>query len=181
MDGDRKPDERNTEILSTNEIAMRIAGPPRRPRSRDFSRRLFWLTAVSGVLMSGAALLAFRGGASPTAAPLAMPAGLFGSPTPTPVPTPKPEPPISALYTCRGRAEFHVKPEEASVYVNGQRIGTSDDWDDSGGGGTYTFPGRGTYICRFQYRGRYTKWVKVIVDPSAKDKIAKVKMKLEKR
>ncbi|MBL8111306.1 MAG: hypothetical protein JNK60_00355 [Acidobacteria bacterium] len=90
-------------------------------------------------------------------------------------------PPVSAVYLTRGLAEFHVKPEEARVTINGKVIGTSDDWDDAGGGDTYRFKKTGWYWVKFSHPGYATEWVRIEVDPGAREKLAKVKLKLKKR
>ncbi len=113
---------------------------------------------------------------------LGRPAPLVAaSPTPTPVPSPTPTPPLSGYYQCRHAAEFHVRPDAALVYVNGQLIGPADDWDDRGGGKAYQFRSPGNYWVRFSLPGYETTWVKIHVSLDAEKPVAKVKLKLPRR
>ncbi len=103
---------------------------------------------------------------------------LLGSAPATPTPTPTP--PILRTYRCRRAAEFHVDPEEAAVQVDGVVIGTSDDWDDAGGGREYDFRGPGAHFVRLSLRGYRSVWVKVVVDPSAAEEVVEVELDLTK-
>ena len=115
----------------------------------------------------------------PPTAPPTVPAPL--PPTePPPPPTPTPTPPIEATFVCSSGAEFHVSPEEAEVALNGKVIGMADDWDDAGGGRTWMFDRPGTYYARFTLAGRRTAWVKIVVEPGAREQICDVDFKLAK-
>lgn len=103
-------------------------------------------------------------------------------PTATPVPpTPKPTlPPITAVFECSKGAVFRGSPDEMDVLVDGERIGTADDWDGMGGGQEYIFPRPGTYLVELALAGYRTAWVQVVVKPGAKEEIVKVDTDLEK-
>ena len=94
---------------------------------------------------------------------------------------PAPTPPIVAVYHCRRGAEFHVKPDECEVAVNGKVIGIADQWDNRGGGHRYLFDHAGWYYVRFKLQGYQTTWVKIEVENLAENEIAKVKYKLAKK
>lgn len=85
-------------------------------------------------------------------------------------------PPVSVaeVFECRRGAEFHVSPDEATVSIDGRRIGKADDWDGSGGGRVYYFRRPGTYYARFALRGYRTTWVKIVVRPGAPEEVVDV-------
>jgi hypothetical protein len=116
---------------------------------------------------------------SPSAGQAAAPAVEPAVVVPAPVPAPEPPPPIATVYECRKGAEFHVEPEEALVTVDGNLLGTADDWDGSGGGKAYLFPGPGEYVVRLALQGYRTTFVKVVVTPGAKRDIVDVDNELE--
>ena len=102
-------------------------------------------------------------------------------------PTPTPTPPVAQVFECREGANFNVSPEKAQVTVNGKVIGIADDWDGAGLGKvsklgkTYMFPGPGTYYVKLTHPERQTAWVKIVVTPEAKRRIADVDTRLAKR
>ena len=74
-------------------------------------------------------------------------------------------------------AEFRIRPRTAIVEVNGQTIGIADDWAGDGG---YRFNGPGTYSVYLSSPGFRPAWSQVIVDPSAGDRVARVRMRLQR-
>lgn len=120
--------------------------------------------------------------ASPARTVVPPPVVAVEEPTPTPVPpTPTPTmPPITAVFECQKGAVFRGSPDEMDVFINGQRIGTADDWDGMGGGQVYMFPREGTYLAMLQLAGYQTVWVQIVVKPTAEDEIVKVGTDLEK-
>lgn len=100
-------------------------------------------------------------------------------PTITPPVSPAP-PPIFKRYQCRQFAEFHVDPEEAFVVVDGRVIGTSDDWDDAGGGSQWPLEAPGTYLVELRLEKYESVWVVLEADPNAKKKVCRVSVELEK-
>jgi len=119
---------------------------------------------------------------TPVEAPTQAPPVVVAPPPtePPPPPTPTPTPPIEATFVCSSGAEFHVNPEEAEVTLNGRMIGLADDWDDAGGGRTWIFEHPGTYYARLSAAGRRTAWVKLVVEPGARDEVCNVDLKLAK-
>jgi hypothetical protein len=111
---------------------------------------------------------------SPTYAFQATPA-----PTPPPTATSVPtEPPTVATFRVSKGVKFSTSPDSAELWVKGVKIGTADDWDDMGGGKVWE-PGRGTYFVRMSLKGYKTVWIKVIVDPGAKEDVGDVDTDLE--
>ena len=119
---------------------------------------------------------------TPVEAPTQAPPVVVAPPPtePPPPPTPTPTPPIEATFVCSSGAEFHVNPEEAEVTLNGRMIGLADDWDDAGGGRTWIFEHPGTYYARLASAGRRTAWVKLVVEPGAREEVCDVDLKLAK-
>jgi len=87
--------------------------------------------------------------------------------------------PVGEVFTVSRGAEFHVDPDKAIVAVAGKVLGKADDWDGSGGGKTYYFPGPGVYVARFALPGYRTVYVKFVVRPDATTPIANVDTELE--
>ncbi len=103
---------------------------------------------------------------------------------PTAPPPPTPTPPIVQVFECREGANFNVSPEKAQVTVNGRLIGIADDWDGAGFGKlgkSYMFPGAGVYYVKLSHPERQTLWVKIVVDPEAKRRLADVDTRLPRR
>lgn len=120
---------------------------------------------------------------TPTARPTPVPQPTAAAFAPTPlVPTPTPtptRPPVVATYFGREGAVFNVSPEEALVEIEGNIIGTADDWDGKGGGRVYRFPKPGTYYARLSLQGYRTVWVAIVITPSAGDEEADVDWEME--
>jgi eukaryotic-like serine/threonine-protein kinase len=95
-------------------------------------------------------------------------------------PVPTPTPPIIDTYMCRRGAIFDVSPEKALVGIQGHDIGIADDWDGKLGGRVYYFPRGGTFYVRLALSGYATRWIKVIVDPDARDDVVDVNLKLSR-
>ena len=90
-----------------------------------------------------------------------------------------PPPPLAGTFETRGAAEFHVDPEDTIVTIEGRPIGKADDWDNMGGGKQYVFPGPGEYLVELTMPGYKTAWIKIVVRPDAKKKVADVDTSLE--
>jgi hypothetical protein len=111
--------------------------------------------------------------------PASPPAVAAPSPAPPATAQPSDPPPaFSRTYTCRETAEFHVDPEEALVTVDGKLIGKADDWDGMAFGKGHRFPGPGAYTVKLSLEGYRTEWVRIVVNPQAKKKTAKVELEL---
>lgn len=117
--------------------------------------------------------------ATPRPTPTPLPVLPAAEPTVPPTPTPTPPPPVVKTYYGRQGAVFNVDPEDALVEIDGQVIGTADDWDGKGGGKVYVFPGPGTYYAKLSLKGYRTAWVAIVISPSAKDKNADVDWEME--
>ncbi len=90
---------------------------------------------------------------------------------------------VTQVFECREGANFNVSPQKAQVIVNGRLIGIADDWDGAmfgKMGKTYMFPEPGIYYVKLTYPERKTTWVKIIVSPESKRKIADVDTRLQK-
>ena len=86
---------------------------------------------------------------------------------PTRTPTPPPAVPPDATYITRRFVKVNVSPSQARVFLNGRYVGTSDDWDDAGGGSLLSFPAEGRYRLRFSLPDRKDGIVDVLVAPNA--------------
>jgi tRNA A-37 threonylcarbamoyl transferase component Bud32 len=108
---------------------------------------------------------------------------VYVPPTAVPTPQPTPTPMITQVFECREGANFNVSPQKAEVIINGRLIGIADDWDGAffgKMGKTYMFPGPGIYYAKFTYPERRTTWVKIIVTPEARKRIADVDTRMPK-
>jgi tRNA A-37 threonylcarbamoyl transferase component Bud32 len=117
----------------------------------------------------------------PPAAPQPRPQTVVVQPTAA---LPTPTPPIVQVFECREGANFNVSPEKAQVTINGKMIGIADDWDGAGFGKlgkSYMFPGAGVYYVKLSHPERQTAWVKIVVSPEAKRRLADVGTRLPKR
>jgi hypothetical protein len=81
---------------------------------------------------------------------------------------------MSGVFETRRGAEFHISPEEATVWIDGRRLGKADDWDGAGGGRTYYFRRPGTYYARFASPGHRTTWVRIVVRGGAAEEIVDI-------
>jgi serine/threonine protein kinase len=113
----------------------------------------------------------------PTPTPTATP---IPSPTPTPAPTPTPVAPPDVTYITRRYVKVNADPSQARVFLNGRYIGTSDDWDDAGGGALLTFPTEGRYRLRLAHEGRKDLLVDVIVAANAVEDRVEIDRSLDK-
>jgi eukaryotic-like serine/threonine-protein kinase len=104
-------------------------------------------------------------------------------PTPAP-PAPTPTPILTGVYECRQAAQFNINPSKAQVTINGKMVGMVSDFN--GGffgrleGKSYHFPAPGTYYASFSAPGHQTQWVKIVVNPGAKKRIADIDFNLPK-
>jgi serine/threonine-protein kinase len=87
---------------------------------------------------------------------------------------------FAETYETRRAVEFHVRPDSAIVTINGVRIGKADDWDGFAGGRQYAFTASGNYYAEFSLPGHRTTWVRIVVNPDARDAVARVRTKLPK-
>jgi serine/threonine-protein kinase len=119
-------------------------------------------------------------------APVETPVEKPEAPAETPAQSPQqptfvvPQVAIAETYMARRGAEFHVRPDQAIVTINGVTIGKADDWDGFAGGRQYPFSQAGTYFVELTAPGFKTSWVKIVVKPDARDNIARVRTKLDK-
>lgn len=124
-----------------------------------------------------------------TAPPSAEPVTAAAPPPPTTpveradsVPTVFELPPgikLRKKYKCSVGADFDVSPESARIEINGQWIGTADDWDGSGGADIYRFPSPGVYHARVSREGHETSWVQFSVSSDYRREIAEVDFELD--
>jgi eukaryotic-like serine/threonine-protein kinase len=120
--------------------------------------------------------VAWSTAATPTPWPTyAFPETHTAEPSATSVPT---EPPVVATFRASEGVKFSTSPDAAELWVKGTLIGTADDWDDMGGGKVWE-PGRGTHLVRMTLKGYKTVWIKVIIDPAAKEDVGDVDTDLE--
>ncbi|MFN7962470.1 MAG: protein kinase [Thermoanaerobaculia bacterium] len=117
--------------------------------------------------------------AAPKTEPVSQPVEVAPAPAPTPVePPPKKYSLRDADYACRDKVEFHIDPEKADVYIDGQRIGISDDWDGMGRGKPWRAP-NGFYTACFKAKGYAQSCVTLILDPDAGEKTCDVSLDLD--
>ena len=120
----------------------------------------------------------------PTEAPTAAPPPEVATPEPPPVAPPPevatPGPQIAEVYRCQIAAEFHIDPEEARVSIDGRDIGTSDDWDDTGGGKQWRFDTTGRHLASLSLAGYQTVWIELATDLGAEDEVCNVDLELKK-
>jgi serine/threonine-protein kinase len=100
---------------------------------------------------------------------------------PTAAPQPTAAPAVAQTLECRVGATFDITPSKASVIVNGRMIGIASDWNGALlglVGKTYQFQGQGIYLVKFSYVDRKSMWVKIVVTPNAKKRVAHVELRL---
>jgi hypothetical protein len=89
------------------------------------------------------------------------------------VAAPKPTAPAAKhadlLVTIRRFLKINVSPSQARVYLDGNYIGISDDWDDAGGGTLLTFNLEGQHRLRICYPEHRDLTVDVVVRSTAAD------------
>ena len=101
----------------------------------------------------------------PTAAGETPAAVVAAKPTPVPVTEKK----ADLTYTIRRFLKINVSPSQARVYLDGNYIGISDDWDDAGGGSLLTFNLEGQHRLRICYPEYRDLIVDVVVRSTATD------------
>lgn len=142
------------------------------------------LGAVAAILGGGTFLVFLmlwgvtRRDSTLTTRPLPTAGPVVQATAPAPAPTPT-EPPVVATFHCSRGADFNVSPEDAHITIDGKDIGIADDWDNAGGGRTYVFASPGTYFAKLSLRGHRTAWVKIVVSPEAKTRIADIDTSLQ--
>ncbi len=95
-------------------------------------------------------------------------------------PTEPPARRADLTYTIRRFLKINVSPSQARVYLDGNYIGISDDWDDAGGGSLLTFNLEGQHRLRICYPERRDLLVDVIVRSTAADDKVTVEQDLPK-
>ncbi|HEY3350565.1 MAG TPA: serine/threonine-protein kinase [Thermoanaerobaculia bacterium] len=83
-------------------------------------------------------------------------------------------------YTIRRFLKINVSPSQARVFMDGNYIGISDDWDDAGGGSLLTFNLEGQHRLRICYPEHRDLVVDVIVRSTAADDKVTVEQELPK-
>ena len=84
-------------------------------------------------------------------------------------PTAPPAKQADLTFTIRRFLKINVSPSQARVYLDGNYIGISDDWDDAGGGSLLTFNLEGQHRIRICYPEHRDLLVDVIVRSTAAD------------
>jgi hypothetical protein len=104
--------------------------------------------------------------------------------TPAAAPTSKPTVPAAKpadlTVTVRRFLKINVSPSQARVYLDGNYIGISDDWDDAGGGSLLTFNLEGQHRLRICYPERRDLIADVIVRSTATDDKVTIEQELPK-
>jgi serine/threonine protein kinase len=83
-------------------------------------------------------------------------------------------------FTIRRFLKINVSPSQARVYLDGNYIGISDDWDDAGGGALLTFNLEGQHRLRICYPEYRDLLVDVIVRSTAADDKVTIEQDLPK-
>jgi serine/threonine-protein kinase len=83
-------------------------------------------------------------------------------------------------YTIRRFLKINVSPSQARVFLDGNYIGISDDWDDAGGGSLLTFNLEGQHRLRICYPEYRDLIVDVVVRATAADDKVTVEQDLVK-
>ncbi len=87
---------------------------------------------------------------------------------------------IAEEYESKRGVQFHVRPDETVVTINGVAIGIADQWDGFGGGKTYNIPAHGEYYVELKANGYQTAWIRLTIKPDARETTVKVRTKLAK-
>jgi hypothetical protein len=82
--------------------------------------------------------------------------------------------------TIRRFLKVNVSPSQARVFLDGNYIGISDDWDDAGGGSLLTFNLEGQHRLRICYPEHRDLVVDVVVRSTATDDKVTIDRNLEK-
>jgi len=88
--------------------------------------------------------------------------------------------PADLTYTIRRFLKVNVSPSQARVFMDGNYIGISDDWDDAGGGSLLTFNLEGQHRLRICYPEHRDLLVDVIVRSTAADDKVTIEQELPK-
>ncbi|MEO8054459.1 MAG: serine/threonine-protein kinase [Acidobacteriota bacterium] len=88
--------------------------------------------------------------------------------------------PADLTYTIRRFLKINVSPSQARVFMDGNYIGISDDWDDAGGGSLLTFNLEGQHRLRICYPEHRDLLVDVIVRSTAADDKVTIEQDLPK-
>ncbi len=110
------------------------------------------------------------------------------TPTPSPTipiapePTAAPPPARAADYESRVRhaVKVNVSPSQARVFLDGNYIGVSDDWDGAGGGCLLSFDSVGRRRLKLAFPGMRDLYVDVIVSTDATKDETELDMKLQR-
>ncbi|HTS03597.1 MAG TPA: hypothetical protein VMN04_13830, partial [Thermoanaerobaculia bacterium] len=112
--------------------------------------------------------------AGPETAPAAA-APAKAAPTKTPA-----RKPADLTVTIRRFLKVNVSPSQARLFLDGNYIGISDDWDDAGGGSLLTFNLEGQHRLRICYPEYRDLVVDVVVRSTATDDKVTIDRDLEK-
>jgi hypothetical protein len=82
--------------------------------------------------------------------------------------------------TIRRFLKINVSPSQARVFLDGNYIGISDDWDDAGGGSLLTFNLEGQHRIRICYPEHRDLLVDVVVRSTASDDKVTIEQELPK-
>ena len=88
--------------------------------------------------------------------------------------------PADLTFTIRRFLKINVSPSQARVFLDGNYIGISDDWDDAGGGSLLTFNLEGQHRLRICYPEHRDLLVDVIVRSTATDDKVTIEQDLPK-
>jgi len=87
---------------------------------------------------------------------------------------------LAETVEARRAVLFQIRPDSAQLTINGVAIGKADDWDGFAGGKPYTIPYAGDYYVEAKAEGYGTKWIKIVISPTARELTARVRTRLEK-
>ena len=82
--------------------------------------------------------------------------------------------------TIRRFLKINVSPSQARVFLDGNYIGISDDWDDAGGGALLTFNLEGQHRLRICYPEYHDLLVDIVVRSTASDDKVTIEQELAK-
>jgi serine/threonine protein kinase len=111
----------------------------------------------------------------------AAPSSSSAKPVATPKPAAKPAvKPADLTVTIRRFLKINVSPSQARVFLDGDYIGISDDWDDAGGGSLLTFNLEGQHRIRICYPEHRDLLVDVVVRATSTDDKVTIEQDLPK-